>query len=262
MNIHLKDTELVLDELGEKETIIFLHGLGANRKIWTDIPGSLAKKFHILNVDMRGFGESGNKEVPNISFAAWKDDLRFIIDRHTFKQVHLIGHSLGSFIALAVAAEMSEKIKSIVAISCFKSFSAKVSEMFRERAKLVMAEGVSPKMIESAISVGFHQNSISRIPDKIMDYKAILSANLAQNYANALLSVDRLSIESALAKIKCPVMVISGKGDQVIPPHESKEVQENITGAQWVLIEDAGHQVHFEQSEHVANEINKFLSGH
>lgn len=103
-------------ELGnpDNQTIVFLHGLGATHRYWDDGIGVLANKFHVLLLDLLGFGDSPQ---PWQNYTQEKHLLAINDVLKNHKSFVLIGHSLGASLSLAYAEQFPNQIKGLVLIS-------------------------------------------------------------------------------------------------------------------------------------------------
>ncbi|KAG0563966.1 hypothetical protein KC19_8G072000 [Ceratodon purpureus] len=115
------------DDLGikkERTAVIFIHGLFSSATFWfdTDIASNLSdevKKQHpILAPDLLGVGRSPR---PVDGFYTLADQVeaieKSVIQRHKLESFHLVGHSMGSIIALALAARCPQRVRSITLIA-------------------------------------------------------------------------------------------------------------------------------------------------
>ena len=103
-------------ELGNpnNQTIVFLHGLGATHRYWNNGIEELTDKFHVILLDLLGFGDSPQ---PWQNYTQEKHLLAIndILKNH--ESFILIGHSLGAALSLAYAEQYPEHVKSIILIS-------------------------------------------------------------------------------------------------------------------------------------------------
>jgi pimeloyl-ACP methyl ester carboxylesterase len=96
---------LAITRSGTGEPLVLLHGLGSSRQAWDPILPALAARFHVIAVDLPGFGDSaplpGAGEVPPAALAQSVADL---LDDLGVSTPHLAGNSLGGWVALELAA--------------------------------------------------------------------------------------------------------------------------------------------------------------
>ena len=116
--IKLSAGQIFWHEAGDnrRPVLIFLHGSWHDRTQWDSAIALLSKNFHCLALDLLGFGNSTAIETPS-SIETEVDCLREFIAALKLRQVYLIGHSLGAWIAIGYALKYPKLVKGVVAIS-------------------------------------------------------------------------------------------------------------------------------------------------
>ncbi|MDH5649776.1 MAG: alpha/beta hydrolase [Gammaproteobacteria bacterium] len=94
--------------------VVLIHGLGSQGlNDWHHLIPQLARKYHVVALDLPGFGESDRQnvlyDIENLA-----DVVKWVMDTHNANPHHVIGHSLGAAIALRLAAQYPESIASLV----------------------------------------------------------------------------------------------------------------------------------------------------
>lgn len=98
--------------------IIFLHGIASSRLTWRHVLPLLDKQYHCITIDLLGFGDSPK---PNWKTYSLDDHTEAVA--HTIKKLHLksspiiVGHSMGSLIAVRLATKHPELVKSLILCS-------------------------------------------------------------------------------------------------------------------------------------------------
>jgi 2-hydroxy-6-oxonona-2,4-dienedioate hydrolase len=95
--------------------VLFIHGLGSSSIAWRDIPDALSNYFHIITVDLIGFGRSDKPETADYTIKGFS---KFIVDFLTKEirigkneKIGIVGHSLGGYIAVDVAIENKDLVE-------------------------------------------------------------------------------------------------------------------------------------------------------
>jgi pimeloyl-ACP methyl ester carboxylesterase len=116
--IKLSAGQIFWHEAGDdrRPVLIFLHGSWHDRQQWDRAIDILGKNFHCLALDLLGFGNSLAIETPS-SIEMEVDCLQEFITALKLRQVYLIGHSLGAWIAVNYALKYPKLVKGIVTIS-------------------------------------------------------------------------------------------------------------------------------------------------
>ena len=105
------------------ENVIFLHGFISSSSFWTEtvfcnLSGEAKQKYRLFAVDLFGFGRS--PKPPGCLYTL-KDHLEMIEKSVIFpfelNSFHLVAHSMGSTVALALAAKYTEAVKSVTLIA-------------------------------------------------------------------------------------------------------------------------------------------------
>ncbi|MUK89025.1 alpha/beta fold hydrolase [Ornithinibacillus sp. L9] len=84
---------------GEGEAILFLHGLFLDSRLWEDQFHEFAKTHKVIRLDLRGFGQTEITEEPFTNY----EDLKGVLDYLNIDNVHVVGLSFGSLLALELA---------------------------------------------------------------------------------------------------------------------------------------------------------------
>ncbi|MEM6515380.1 MAG: alpha/beta hydrolase, partial [Bacteroidota bacterium] len=117
MKTEYRGTKLCYEETGEGRPIILLHGFLENSSMWDYIPQSVFSTNRIIRIDLLGHGQSGC-----IGYVHSMEDMAmavlFIAEELNLDKFKIIGHSMGGYVALAIARI---KPKSVVGICLLNS---------------------------------------------------------------------------------------------------------------------------------------------
>lgn len=251
---------LYFEVAGNGPPILFLHGLGMGRKVWEPMVQSFQSQYQCIWLDMYGFGEhKPSRELQHIPFDDWINEVQDIIQTLKLTKVHFVGHSLGSLIALAFAAQFPSQCLSITAISTFPEFGPALTQAFEQRAQKVEKVGIDG-IIDDLIQGGFSPETLKNNPHILDKYRQIVSQNTSFQYALACRSVANVTIKPLLQQIAAPVQLIVGLDDKVTPPALSESVCELVPGCKlYTTIDGCGHQMVMEKPEEVTKIIFDFL---
>jgi pimeloyl-ACP methyl ester carboxylesterase len=103
--------KLVMDEdrlpryerSGQGEPVLLLHGIGHRRQLWRPVVDRLLDRFELVSVDLPGFGESAPSAVSEPSPEWLAERIESLMDSLDLPSAHLVGNSLGAWIALELA---------------------------------------------------------------------------------------------------------------------------------------------------------------
>jgi pimeloyl-ACP methyl ester carboxylesterase len=114
--LRLPQGSLFWHEAGRGDAILFLHGTWQDSSQWYELLQHLSSKFHCIAPDLLGFGESSVAQSP-YSIALETESLETLLTRLRLQRVYLVGHSLGAWVALALAQRYPERVKGVLAIA-------------------------------------------------------------------------------------------------------------------------------------------------
>ena len=94
---------LSVDHVGQGDLLVFLHGIGGNKRNWHPNLTAFGEHWHAVAWDARGYGESDDYEGP-LDFLDYSHDVSRVLDHFGASKAHIIGLSMGGRIALDFAA--------------------------------------------------------------------------------------------------------------------------------------------------------------
>ncbi|MGI0150379.1 MAG: alpha/beta fold hydrolase, partial [Thermoplasmata archaeon] len=109
--------ELHVREVGSGVPLLLLHGLGADHTLWSAATGPLGDGIRVIAPDLRGHGRTPNPEGSTFAFDELVGDLERLLDGRGLDAVHLAGSSAGGFLALRLALDHPERVRSLMLLS-------------------------------------------------------------------------------------------------------------------------------------------------
>ncbi|KAK5729513.1 hypothetical protein LTR17_011933 [Elasticomyces elasticus] len=228
--------------------LILLHGLGGSSHTFTPLLPHLPVATHdILSVDFEGFGATPlTKRKEALSIDRYVEDLESLITHlESTEDIIIIGHSLGSIVALNYAAKHPKQVRGLGLLGVGRSASHIPAA--RERM-LGLAAKVRNEGIEAAAELATQTNVP---PDDTTESatfaraevrNAVLSSD-SEGYAQiceAMVSLDHKDPD--YRSIICPVVFVTGRHDTLSPPLRAEELASLLGGRSTVHLVQGGHQ--------------------
>ena len=248
--IDINGCKLSYQRGGKGVPLIYLHGTDGLAE-WPAILDTLAERFDVIVPDHPGFGAS---EVPQ-----WLDDVSDVayiyldaVAKLGLSGAHVVGQSLGGWIALEMAVRSTERLRSLTLISSAGIHVKGVpkADIFmidpEDQARLAYAD---PKLAEEAAARAG--------ADKYQDLAVLNRIASARLGWQPRFFNPRL--ERWLHRVNVPTHVIWGEGDRIIPPAYAEAFHRLIPGSTLTMIPDAGHLPHVERTGAVAEAMAIFL---
>ena len=235
------------------ETVVFIHGFGADLLTWYFCLVPLAAKYRLVALDLPGHGRSmadvGAADL--IFMTGWLDEAFDVLN---IDAAHLVGHSMGGKIALGFAVSHAQRVKSLSLISpagLGGQFHHDTLEAFlhNQDAEALACHLLGPAGQSLVAALTASLLNASSDPARSNALKALLGN--AKTYGLAL-SPEGFD----WTHVNCPIQILWGAHDRLIPvpaPHllpKSAPVR---------LIAGAGHLPHMEVPAAVITYLKEFL---
>lgn len=238
---------------GEGVPLVLLHGLGNNSQSWSRQYAGLKEHFHVIGWDTPGYGKSSDPDPEFRTFGELAEVLKGFLDALNLGPVYLLGHSMGSTLAMEFAAKYPEYLKALILAASTRGGAAHPESNEKKlKNRLNNIENLPPQELAELRTPAMFSPYASE--ELIAEAKGIMSQVRLAGYRSVAYSLYNADQTPLLASIKVPTMLICGEDDGVTPVAESKEVEQRIAGAALNLIPKAGHLCYMEQP-HMFNDL-------
>jgi len=269
--IQVDDHKIVYLEGGKGQTILLLHGFGANNDNWTRFAKFLTRDYHVVIPDIPGFGESS--QIQQASYDAENQIKR--IDRFTavmkLKRFNLAGNSMGGMFAAIYGAKYPRKVSTLALLAPGGVKSPKPSEL-----ATLLQKGTNPLLAGSAedfdklINLCFVKPPF--IPSrfkKVLAADAIAHSNfnkkiledMGWNHTDGVPSPMETFLEPYLPQIQAPVLIIWGDTDRILDVGGVAVLEKNLKNHKTVIMRNTGHIPMMENPQETASYYISYLKG-
>ena len=261
MTLHVFDRTVVEDE-GEGDAVVCVHGLGGSTNTFTPLMPALARH-RVVRVDMPGSARSQRVEGP-LTIERFVDTLLSVCNRLGVTRAHWVGHSLGTIVCQHVALAAPKLVRSIALFGPLIAPPEAARTAIRARAVKARAEGsagmheIALGLLNGAISADTRQRS----PLAVAFVRESLMRQDADAYARTCDALAEAS-PAAVDRIEAPVLLVTGDEDGVAPPQQVRAFAEKLHCAKStrvVVLPKCGHWTPVERPEECARELRDFLA--
>jgi 3-oxoadipate enol-lactonase len=265
MNNQLKSVKIgskpsiSVDYSGEGEMIIFLHGIGGNKKNWEDNLDFFSKHFLSVAWDTRGYGESDDY-LGNLNFQDILDDLKGVLKYFNKDKAHIVGLSMGGQIATLFYEKYPDSVKSLILCDThfgLSNLSSQEIEKFINIRREPLLSGKEPKDIAPIVAstlIGDINNKTAY--EKLVKSMTILHKN---SYLKTIDSSMRTEHRHVFETINVPTLIMVGELDTLTPPSMSRKIMEKIPNSLIKIIPNAGHLINIEEPKLFNDYLLSFL---
>jgi pimeloyl-ACP methyl ester carboxylesterase len=240
------DLSIVTSGSGDGLPFVLIHGFAADASGWNPVEKALRRSAQVHRIELPNHGQSPRRKIDG--FSDLVSQVRGAFDSRGAGPVHLVGHSLGAAVALALADTRSRAIAKLTLIAPAGLGPDINGSVLAGIANATRAESLGPWLRE-----------LTGDPDKLSE--TYIRAAAAQRNDPALRAaqqammerlfpdgVQSFSLRAALNRIDCPARIIWGKRDSIIPWTHALGAP---GGVSLNLFDDVGHMPHIEIPQQV-----------
>ncbi|MGC8669776.1 MAG: alpha/beta fold hydrolase [Candidatus Micrarchaeia archaeon] len=218
---------------GSGTSTFFLHGFGANTKVWSKLVQYINYNRDIYLVDLLGHGNSDAPKI-NYTIKVQCESLMDLMSNVKAQNPSIFGHSYGGWVA-AYFEYLYNSLKGIILED-----PAGISEYFKDILMSEDPEKYKREMVEKALKINSNK-------------EYVLKSIVENDFKSEQLDPAKL------AKISKPVLIFWGGNDSIISTKYASILSSQIKGSKLSIIEGAGHDAHFTNAERVAAEFESFM---
>ena len=243
---------------GNGPPLLLIHGVGLCAESWFPIVDQLTDSFELVIVDLPGHGQSKGlaQAFETVSLYDYVRVFEGFVDELQLQDFIVCGHSLGSLIAIEMAAQKNSGISGMIALNAVYQ---------RSDAALTAVQQRAQELSQSTSIVGIEQTTqrwFGGPHSKVMQGYAKLcatwlAANTVEAYALAYKTFAdvRGAREASIAGIDCPSIFMTGEHDPNSTPAMSNALAQACPQASCVNVQGAAHMMPLTHSQHVSDEI-------
>ena len=259
--ININNITLGYTEAGDRNnrTIVFVHPLLWETKMFESLTSELARDFHVVAVDIHGHGQSGYRQP--LTLDEMTDDFHQLIKKLDLQNITWFGYSIGGMLGMRLALTHPETIDSLILMTTnvlpdepeIKKQTLKLWELFRD--------GHRSDIAEPALAYFFAKKTYENQPELVEQYRNHLVnfQDVGGMFEAALAAFERDDISNKIGAIKVPTLVIAGSEDPSATAQEAEFIASCIPNAQLKIVEDANHLLAVEKPREVLDAIRAFL---
>lgn len=253
------ELRLAFEDLGAGRPIVLGHSFLCSREMWAYQARELSRSHRVLNLDLRGHGDSGPAEDP-FTFADLVDDVVTVLDHFEIERAIWCGLSIGGMTAMHAALSVPERVEALIVAG-----SSAAAEPLGKRLKYRLLASAARllgmrRLMPAVLPIMFGRTTLREQPELVAEWGERMASMRLPTMLNVLDTLmRRAAMVDGLRKIRMPALVLVGEEDRSQPPERSRQIADAIPGAELVLIPEAGHLAALEQPEVVAEVIRDFL---
>jgi pimeloyl-ACP methyl ester carboxylesterase len=247
--------------LGDGEPIVLVPGLAGSWKLLVPLAQHLARHFEVLIYGLRGdrFHAGGTESEVRRSCEIGRHarDLASLLDQWGLESPTVFGVSFGGAIALELAAEFPERVGALIVHGAEAQFRPTIGSTIARR----VLERFPLPSDNRFVNQFFHLLYGSKPePSPLVDFVVERIWETDQTImAHRLAELETFDISERLWRIEAPTLVLAGARDVIISAARQRGLAEQIAGARFELLENAGHVGFLTHTAEVVKNVRRHL---
>lgn len=258
--IHVGNIGLNVADEGDGPAVVLIHGLGWSHALWERQRRRLSDRYRVIAPDTRGHGGSDVPQGP-YSISQYCDDLIALLDALQLEKVALVGFSQGCMTAQLALTRHPARFSAAV-LACAPCRDHPTGRQNMEMRIAAMERDGPQAAAEIALTSIFSPSFLKANPQAA---EAFLASRLQVDpvgLISAMRAAYGFDVTAGLPGVVTPALVIAGEQDSLAPPAAVAEVAAAIRGAEFHVVEGAGHMVPIEAPEAFDGLVEPFLDLH
>jgi pimeloyl-ACP methyl ester carboxylesterase len=234
--VKVNDLNMHYDIYGDGEPFLILWGIGGENSQFIEHFNDMTnKRFKIISFDGRGSGRTDKPDIP-YTIEMMAEDTVGLMDAIDIKQANVLGISMGSRIAITLAAKYPERVKSLI---------------------LNVAAARSPHIDDTNAAASFERLEFAGKDPELLKAMGKYSPTV-ESFGRLLKALKQFDGTDLLKKIRAPTIIINGTNDPSTPVKFAQELNNGISGSKLVLV-DEDHMFIRTKPDLLIGNIIKFL---
>jgi 3-oxoadipate enol-lactonase len=243
--------------LSEGPALLLLNSLGTTVNMWDAQLPLLEQYFCVVRMDTRGHGQSATPPAP-YSFDMLMADAFGVMDSYGLASFSVMGCSLGSMTALGMGVQNPTRIERIVCVAARADAPPPFKQSWDDRIAVMDQNGVAA-LWEGSLGNWLTPAFRAANPDVVAALKTDFLATTNEGYRGCAMALKQLDVFRDLCDMTVPTLFVAGSEDKGAAPATMEIMAAATPGAQFVVIQEAGHIVNVNNGEAFELAISAFL---
>lgn len=244
---------------GKGPGLVLVHGTGGNGETnWTQVVDRLSERWTVVRPDYAGSGETIDDGGP-LAIETLSAQVVAAAEAAGAVPFDLVGFSLGAAVAIKIATDHPDKVRSVVLLAGFATGDdPRLRFQFRLWRDLIGRDREALARI--VLLTGFSPAHLSSLSDDVIE-TAVQDIVAGNNWPGMARQVDLdliVDVQAEAERISKPTLVIGCIHDHMVPSAHAKELVRIIPGATYAEVE-SGHLAPLEQPNDLIALIEPFL---
>lgn len=237
---------------------MLLHGGLVDSRAWRREIAAFSDGFHVVAWDAPGCGGSSDPP-PDATLGEYADCVAGLIDALELGAAHILGHSFGGGLALAVHQRHPRLVRSMILVSASAGWGGSLSpaEVARRRERAERdARRPTREWVDDFLATQFDDATPRHVVEQT---RRIMLDTRPEGMLAMLNAFAEADLSDVLGEVAVPTLLLYGDKDQRSPRCVAESLDASLPTSRLVIVAEAGHDVHVEAPDVFDAEVRSFL---
>jgi 3-oxoadipate enol-lactonase len=241
-----------VEEAGSGPVVLAIHGLGGGAYFFRGLAERLQPDYRVVSVDLPVHG-------PDYSMQSWVADLGTLVTERAFGHVVILGHSMGTILALEAWKTWPDRIRAMIFVGGLPQVAPHIRARLSERVQLLQnvsnLEGWGRRVSPGV----FSPSTFLDRPEVVGAFERLFEGQRVESYVRCCGILLGANAEDAVETVTVPCLAITGTDDQYARPDAVAEFARRLPSPRVEVIPECGHLPFLEQPDKFAATVMSFL---
>lgn len=258
--------EIAYQTQGNGKPLVLISGVGYGSWFWSKLAPVLTDDFLVITFDNRGAGSSEKAPGP-YSVSQMADDTAELLKVIGIQKAHILGHSLGGFIAQDFAVRYPEMVDKLILASTNYGGTNVIPITPEAIEVMTNREGDPVELVKRGIAIaaapGFSEEQ-PEVAQELVEYRFTNPVPPPQYQAQVMAGAGMANlteeqVDERMQAIDMPTLILFGEHDKVVPPGNAELMHEKLSSSEVAIVPGTGHIFAIEDPVTTAEIIRAFL---
>lgn len=246
----------------EAETLVLVHGFGADKDNFTRTSAALTERFHVVIPDLPGFGDSTRLMEASYAIPAQVERLHSILQAMGHEKFWLGGSSMGGAIAATYAATYPQEVSGVWLLAPGGVVGSEPSTLFEEYQKTGKSMLVAEKPEDFKTIMYIATEKTPWVPYSVkyvLAQRAVADYPLHKRIFDELADEANFGINKAAATVRAPTLIVWGTEDRALHVSGADILDKLMPNSAAIVMEGIGHLPMMEAPAQAATDFLAFV---
>lgn len=252
-----------LERQGSGETIVLLHGFGANKDNWIRFTRSLPKEYRVIAFDLPGHGDTSKENDKTYTIDFITQGFADAADAIKLDRFHLAGNSMGGWVGILYTNRNPERIITLGLFDTAGINSPEPSDLVKaiEKGRNILIP-TSEDAFKELMGYAFYKEPFIPWPaPSVLARKSVADAPFKQKMWTDIRSTYK-DVANILPDLRLPVLILWGDRDRITHVSSVQVLERYLPNTKTVIMPDCGHMPMLERPKEAAMNYVSFLKEH